>query len=428
MFRKVWAVFVVSIILAGLIVPVAAQENDPVTIRFSWWGNPTRDERTIQVIELFEETYPWITVEYDTQGWNDYWIVMQSQGEGGNLPDVMQQDYSRPKTWVDDEWLLPLETVIDNGSLDLSDVSDAVIDVGRFNDQIYGVALGTNSLGVVIDVDMFEEAGVPIPAQDWTWDDFEEMCLTVHEQLGIWCTGPNLELDHLWHSLWLGYGETAYGEDQKSFGYTDNQPYIDYLYMLLRLQEAGAKPSITEVRMDTSNTQPIIAGDAASAVLWSNQLVGTWNEAGEDRNFTMIHLPRPADGCCSSNYVKPSMFLSISANTEHPDEAALFIDFFTNSLEANRILLAERGVPIAGAVQDDLKDYISPAQVEMFEFLSRVEEDSSPLPPPDPAQQQAIFDNAFNPLMIDPVLFGEITPEEGVALFEDETLRILSEG
>jgi multiple sugar transport system substrate-binding protein len=253
------------------------------------------------------------------------------------------------------------------------------------------------------------------------------VCVGIHEYTGNWCIGANLELDVVWESLWLGYGETAYAEDGQSLGYSNNQPYIDYLHMLLRLQEAGAIPSIADIRTDTSNTQAIVGGEAATGLMWSNQMIGTWNEAGEGRHFMMVHLPRPADGCCASNYVKPSMFLAISANSEHPEEAALLIDFFTNSVEANRILLAERGVPISNVVQQDLRDYISPAQLEMFEFLSRVEQDNSPLPAPNPAVHQAIFNEAFDPLMIDPVLFGEISPEEGVALFEEEALRLLSQ-
>ena len=53
--------------------------------------------------------------------------------------------------------------------------------------------------------------------------------------------------------------------------------------------------------------------------------------------------------------MKPSMFFSISANTKHPKEAGLFIDFFTNSVEANQILLAERGVPISSDVREGIK-------------------------------------------------------------------------
>src|SRR5690606_29983042 len=140
----------------------------------------------------------------------------------------------------------------------------------------------------------------------------------------------------------------------------DDQRLVEYLELQLRLQTAGATPNrAAQIGIEgTAEDEPIINGDAVMANIWSNQLVAIWNAAGEDRNFVMNHMPRPADGCCPENYVKPSQFLSVSANSEHPEEAAMFIDFITNSLEANRILLAERGVPISSVVQADLVDYV----------------------------------------------------------------------
>ena len=78
------------------------------------------------------------------------------------------------------------------------------------------------------------------------------------------------------------------------------------------------------------------------------------------------------------------MFFSIPATSKHPEEAAMFIDFVTNSLEANDILAAERGVPISAAVRDYLQPKLDPMMQETFDFLVRVEADSSPVPPPDP--------------------------------------------
>jgi len=58
-----------------------AQDKAPITLRFSWWGNDTRTERTQKVIEMFQQENPGITIEADPQTtFNDYWIAMESQG------------------------------------------------------------------------------------------------------------------------------------------------------------------------------------------------------------------------------------------------------------------------------------------------------------------------------------------------------------
>ncbi len=415
------------LLLSGGIVAQEAQE--PVTLRMTWWGSETRHERTRQVIELFEAEYPWITVVSEPiSAFNDYWIALDAQAAAGNLPDIVQHDYSRLELWADNDWLLPLDDLVADGIINFSNVSEANIQGGIVDAALYAVSMGTNSFGVMIDVDAFETAGIPLPEQDWTWDDFESICMELHEKLDRWCIGGNLDNDHGMASLMLGYGEWFYAPDHQSLGYTDDQPLIDFLNMQLRLQKAGAVPNrADQIQIEgTADDEPIISGDTVMAAIWSNQLVSIWNAADEDRRFIMTHMPRPADGCCSENYVKPSQFLSISANSEHPEAAALLIDFFTNSLEANRILLAERGVPISSAVQADLADYVSPAQVEMFEFLSRVEKDGSPLPPPDPALHGTIRDTLISPILRDAVLFEEISPEEATAIFREEVNALLS--
>lgn len=136
-------------------------------------------------------------------------------------------------------------------------------------------------------------------------------------------------------------------------------------------------------------------------------------------------LPRPDEGQ-SSNYLKPSQFFSISAHSKHPLEAAMFIDFFTNSLEANEILLAERGVPISSVIRQNLLLLLSPAQFEMFVYLEQIEQDNSSIPPPEPAGHGDIIGETYYTEFINPILLEEITPEEGVDKFREIAGRILN--
>jgi hypothetical protein len=102
------------------------------------------------------------------------------------------------------------------------------------------------------------------------------------------------------------------------------------------------------------------------------------------------------------------------------------IDFFTNDLEANGILEAERGVPVAGKVLAALKSKLGPAQVEAFELIDRVAKDARPLPPQDPPQWSTILSTVYLPKVTIPILRGELDPAEGVALFKREANAILA--
>ena len=75
--------------------------DEPIELRIAWWGSQSRHDRTIAVIEMFEELHPNIDIVYEFSGWDDHWVKMATQAAGGNMPDIMQQDYARIEEWND---------------------------------------------------------------------------------------------------------------------------------------------------------------------------------------------------------------------------------------------------------------------------------------------------------------------------------------
>ena len=172
-----------------------------------------------------------------------------------------------------------------------------------------------------------------------------------------------------------------------------------------------------------------IKGQAAMTWLWTNQAVTSMTAAGDKRNIKLQTLPVPVGAKISSHYMKPSMFFSITANSKNPKEAAMFIDFFTNSVEANEVLLAERGVPISSAVREGIKPKLGKPQVVMFDFVAQAEKTAAPIRPPDPAGSADISgsDNSFIVTkVIEPVMYGKLSAEDGVALLRKEATAILA--
>lgn len=420
----------ISLAIATEIVEIESENNNErVPLRVTWWGSQNRHERTIAAIELFEEKYPQIDVLYEFDNGSDYWKGVDQQSANDNLPDVMQQDYARLTEWVANEHLLMLDSFVESGRLNFEHVSDDELDSGRIDGQLYAVCLGTNSQTFVLDVDAFDEAGIPLPDQDWTWDEFEQIVIQLHQATDKWGMGPGLSSEQLWKSLYMGHGQWAYNAEGTGLGYTDDSILATYLEMVRRLQDTGAIPTLEDekTRFDKQGVEaePIVTGEAAMAYIWSNQIVAVQSAAGEERNFQMIHLPRP-EGGEPSNYVKPAMFFSITATAKQPEEAALFIDFFTNDAEANKILLAERGVPISSEVRRVLDPFLGKAQSTMFEYMNRVLDDNSPTQPPDPSLHGTIRDKIYAKQVIEPFLYGQVGATEAVQILRLEAEQIFA--
>jgi multiple sugar transport system substrate-binding protein len=424
-----WTVLIAGVLLAA---SAAAQTPAPVELRIAWWGSQDRHNRTIKAIELFQKKHPHVKVSYEFAGWQDYWTKMTTQAAGRSLPDVMQQDYAYITEWSSRGLLAPLDDAVKSGVLDLRDVSEDLLKAGQVGGKLLGVNLGTNAQCFVLDLDAFKKAGLELPPPSWTWADFEKVSMALREKLGIWGMGSGMWDNQAWGALTLSAGHWRYSADGTRIGYPDDKPFVDYLQMLLRLQKANALiPRAEELASHHTGSRgievsPIVSGKAAMAYMWSNQIVAVWKAAGGDaRNFRMVALPRIPGGK-AADYYKASMFWSVTAHSKHPREAAMFVDFFTNSLEANDALFAERGVPIAGKVRQMLQPKLGKSQAEMFAYLDRLGKDVQPIPPADPPGHTEIVKNVLDPQVMDPVAYGRLTPEKGAALLRQEANAILA--
>jgi len=401
----------------------------PIELRVAWWGSQDRHDRTIAAIEQFEALHPNIDIVYEFAGWGDYWTLMTTQAAGGNLPDVMQQDYARLEEWVSRGLLAPLDEFAADGTLDFSNVAESALAGGRLNGVLYAVNLGTNSMMVVIDADKLAEAGMEAPNPDWTFAEFEQFTTELSEKLGIYGISSDLTNEQLWKNVYLSLGEWVYSEDGASLGYEDDQPFIDYLGMVKRMQDASVTQTREQILAQAGGsveTELIVTGQSAASYIWSNQIVAMSNAAGEGRNFILVPMPRP-EGGASANYLKPSQFFSVTSQARHPKEAAMFIDFISNNIDANKVLMAERGVPISSEVRTALEPLLNVPQQLMFDYISSIESSASPIPPADVAGHANFINNVYWPLAIDPFMFGQQSVEDAMRILRSEGNIVLAE-
>lgn len=407
--------------------PTATPKPTPVNLRFAWWGGQARADITTKVIKMFEEKNPNIKFTYEFFGWDDYWTKMKTQAAGGSLPDVMQMDTTQLAEWTRKGLIAPLDDYIKSGVVDFSNVPKTLQDHGLVDGKVCAVSLGSNAIAFALDLDAFKKAGIDVPPDTWTWDDFEKIALDLSKKLGIWGFGHHLHHWDIWQAIYLGLGMQLYAPDGKSLGYTDDQPMIDHLKMILRLQDAKAIPTMAE-EAEVKGPETNFSVKGRSAMDWmagSNLLVALWTAAGANRNFKLLPVPR-AKGKKQGTWIRPSQFIVVTKHSKNPKEAAMFVDFMTNSVEANKILNAERGVPINSVVLKELTAIAGAPQKAIFDYLARLATDSAPLPPLAPPGAESVINNVYIPEFIEPVRYKRITPEQGAAIFRERANKILA--
>ncbi|MCL2479596.1 MAG: ABC transporter substrate-binding protein [Treponema sp.] len=366
-------------------------------LRFAWWGNTVRDERTRKLVDLFEQKNPGVTIETETTGWDDYWVKLNTQTASGSLPDVMQQDYSYITMYNDKNLLENMDPFVQKGVIDLSKWTKDTINSGRLGGKLIALDLGTNCWGMLADPAILKKAGVTIDDTNWTWKDYEQMAIAIFKATGAQ-TVPFGDFDQIPEHIVRQFSLAMFSKDGKSVSVTNNPAAYAavkeiFLDMPLRLKAAGAlydpeDAFIPDVAMEE---MPLSLNKAWNAYQWSNEFVSMQEAAGRPLDYYLC--PSVAGNKAPyGTYFQPSQFISMLSSSKNKDLGAKFVNFFLNDLEANRFLLAERGIPVPTDVRSDLAGRVDPAMKYMFDFITRVTPYTSPIDPPAPSAVDELRD------------------------------------
>lgn len=402
--------------------------GDTVTIRFTWWGNQTRHEYTQKILDKYTELNPNVKFEAIPAGWDGYFDKLSAQAASGTLPDIIQMDYLYLATYANNNTVADLQPYIDDGTIDVSQISENDLNTGKIDDKIAGLVGGTGTIAVGYNPEVFEEAGLeePDPSDPWTWDEFVDTAKTITEKTGKYGVSSGPVDDTNLFNYWVRqHGEQLFSDDNKSLGYEDDQILVDYLNMWKDLMDADAEPDpdeYSQIQALGQEAGPVVTGDAAM-INENNNYASKLSAANPNLKVT---LPPISEDNPQAMWNKPSYFLCISENSKVKDEAAKFINRFINSEESNEIMMAERGVPAPENIRQFLIDSgkMDEKQKEMFEYADTVKEYTGEAPAPDPMGISEVAKSLQD--CANSVFYGQTSPEDAAPTFRQAANEILA--
>ena len=205
-------------------------DDGDVTLTFTWWGSDSRHQATHEIIDLFEEQNPGITIEPSFSDWAGYWDQLATQTAGGQSPDIIQMDPDYLREYAERGALLELDQV------DVSGLDEEALENGRTPEEgLVGVTTGINSMVMMANADIFAEAGVEMPDDEtWTWDDYLEITSEITENVeGVYgATGPGQPTDF---QMWLRQQDKHLTDDDGALGFepADAEEYFEHLLDLM---------------------------------------------------------------------------------------------------------------------------------------------------------------------------------------------------
>ena len=143
-------------------------EAEPVTITYCNFNASGGNEETLQrMYEAFHEEYPNITVEIETIAMDDYFTQMQTRVAGGTAPDCYELNIENFASYANKGVLAEITDV------DLSSLDETALSAFNVDGKQYGLPGNFSNVVLVYNKDLFDQAGIDYPNEDWTQDDVQ---------------------------------------------------------------------------------------------------------------------------------------------------------------------------------------------------------------------------------------------------------------
>ncbi|MBW7474237.1 ABC transporter substrate-binding protein [Paenibacillus oenotherae] len=355
--KKTLFILMVAVLMISILAGCASSSNSnksgetkdaqQVELQFFQYKPEARDTFD-KLIAKFEEQYPHIKVVQDNPP--DASTVLKTKIAAGEIPDVIANGGDNVHA------MLATSGVLADLSAapELKNITESYIQILKDitgTDEVYAIPYGVNANGVIYNKALFKELGLTVPA---TWDEFVKLSQTIQEAGRLpfyftfkdsWTTLPSFN----------AFGASTQGdqyfakrkEKQTSFA----EGYKEAAEKYLQFISFGQKDSFGKGYND---------GNAAFAngesVMYAQ---GVWAISEIKKINPEIELgvfPYPVTNDPDQNKLISGVdqLLSISAKSEHPDEAKLFIRFLMNPDNAkNYVQGVNTFSAIKGVTQDD---------------------------------------------------------------------------
>lgn len=169
------------------------KEPEPQTakmqkIRFAFWGTPEEIDIISTIIRDWEREHPDVDVILEHTPYGGYASKILTRIAGGDPPDIIAAEVSLfTNFWGKGIFLDLTDFVKEDEEFNLKDFFPQIVSHFTINGRIYGIPRDIAPFACIYyNKKIFDEAGVPYPTDDWSWDDLLRIAkkLTIYDEKG----------------------------------------------------------------------------------------------------------------------------------------------------------------------------------------------------------------------------------------------------
>ncbi len=224
------------------------------------------DQTQVKAIDAniagFNKLYPNIHVNVDVTPYADYWTKLQTEATSNTLPDVFWLNGPNAQLYESNGKVAPITGEVKAGAIDPNNYPKALDQLYELNGTAYGVPKDFDTIGLWYNTAIFQQAGVAVPTDSWTWKDFQTAATTISQKLksqGIYGAAAGMDGQTTYYDTIFQAGGTVV--DGKKSGY-DSAATANGIKFWTDLIASGASPSIQQLT-DTPADQWFVSGKVA---------------------------------------------------------------------------------------------------------------------------------------------------------------------
>lgn len=172
--------------------------SDDTALRMLYLGDTSQQSAFKKLIKEFNKEHPHIKVKptgIPADGWGDFVNTVSTQIAGGKIPDTVHVAIEGQALFASKKDLLePLDDYIKKDSDTVDEYYDTVNEkllkwtkqYGSKDNKRYFMPDGYNTVAMNCSKTLFKKAGLDIPNDDWTWDDFKKAGHKIKKKTGAY--------------------------------------------------------------------------------------------------------------------------------------------------------------------------------------------------------------------------------------------------
>lgn len=294
-------------------------QGEPVTITYCNFNASGGNEETLQkMYEAFHEEYPNITVEIETIGFSDYFTQMQTRVAGGTAPDCYELNIENFSAYANKGLLAEIT------GTDLSRIDETALNAFNVDGKQYGLPGNFSNVVLVYNKDLFDQAGVDYPTNDWTQDDVQAAAEAIRA-LGDNIYGIYQPISYNeFYKVAAQYGGSLMNEDGTKFTINSPENVQAAQMMVDRVLVSNVQP--TEVQMGGMSDWDLFMSGRLGMIP-----TGIWafNTFAENCDFNWDIVVEPGYNQKATAFFSNACV--ISADSKHKEAAATWITWLCSS-------------------------------------------------------------------------------------------------